>query len=342
MRRHAQQNLRDGLSVETLSHDRSVALAHAGMADYYAEADTLTAREAFWVLEGMIRAFARVILPEELRLFDMSRAIIEYAGWDTSAANLVAIVDMAAPLTTAGAERYGFPVGSWIYKEEKTTSASLTDARWAEGWEEDMQLVSGPRCLKAAHDIEIAATIVEGCAKGYTKWEAAEDAAGAASGRRVWHSPYTEGWRNGVGFDGEPLGWAWKRPKAYKGWEFTQTWDAYETPKAFIEAMSLDFLAPHFTQTRPLTIPAYIADEWIEQERLREQDRARLAAGPISLETLRRLAPQNFSSCTRFGSKCEFHALCWSTPPDVSPLDVGFVQREDPWAERLMGDEGEG
>lgn len=287
--------------------------------------DELTAKEVEWNLRGMFWGWHRVRWPHEQVLYDMSQARVEQK-LVSQETGLVAVMDLLVPLRSNG---------RWVYQDEKTTGVT-PDAAWMEEWTRKVQLAAGPLVASHALGLDVAYSVIVGHYKGY--WAKQED------GSRRWVTPFTQGWAQGVGFDGLPIDWAPKRPKTWKGWEFRYAWDVWPDVRTLVSRLHVDHLTKLYAQSDPIQVSPLQRDAWLRQGLKREEVLIQLAemekAGRADEVVLDLTAQQNWNACKsdRFGT-CRFFKVCWLPEVGADPVGSGFYRpRKDEWAELMKGE----
>lgn len=289
----------------------------------------LDKQEVQWALAGMFWAWYRARWPHEQQVYRMQEAVVEQKLVDKES-GLVAVMDLLVPLASTG---------QWIYQDEKTTGVLPSDT-WMEEWTRKVQLASGPIVAKGGLGIDVAYSVIVGHYKGYRKKD-------PKTGERRWVSPFTQGWRQGCGFDGLPLGWEPKRPSAWKGWEPFYTWEVWPSARLLVDRLPIELLQSLIVESPPIQVAPRQQAAWLRQGTLREEKLIQLAGlsaqGSVPQALMDSAAPQNWDACKsdRFGT-CRFYKLCWLEQVEADPVGSGFYRpRKDEWGDLMEGEDGD-
>lgn len=263
--------------------------------------------EQVCLLEGMLRGWARLVLPRILAEYDVVRVEGEVI-YDFLGCRLGAKPDVLL-------RRRGD--GTLWYVEWKTTSTLTPE--YFQSWTKAVQLHAGALGVSRSLGEDIAGAIVFALYKGF--WS-------KQRGRQ--ESIFCHGYgARGAAPENVEL-------------EYTYRAGLIKYPildvKKWVEEMPLDVLEAQFGDTGPVFLDERLCESWLRQTSLREAEIDRALdllygdnpTGDHDQEVLDRYFPQNFDECTpTWGSKCDFCDFCHVKAVGERPLESGiYVLRE--------------
>ena len=215
-------------------------------------------------------------------------------------------------------------LGDLHYREFKSTSKN--DQQWVDSWRQAPQLHIYAEALRRC-GVPVQTMVIEGMFKGWYNRKLK---------RPRQESPFCYGYaRNGH------WSYIWKN-----GWYKTPLWPASDTGislQEWIDGMSKQQLGGQFITTPPI-LPNYeLAEKWMRQRTLREEQ-ILAAKGRLHLEEEREaildeVFPQNLDHCEEsWGDPCPYLKLCHG-PQNVNPLTVGFQPRVSHHQPEIEGEE---
>lgn len=200
-------------------------------------------------------------------------------------------------------------------------NTSSTKPQWIASWGRSVQMHSSMFALNQSTDIKVERCLVVGLSKGYKDEKL-----------KTQRSPFNYGWVNREFGMVPQYSYEYQRSK---GWELFSTAEEFEDLEEWVAKMPQSLLSEQFPTTAPIFYREDIAQEWFNQQLIREAevgDAAEMLQKATTVEeitaVLRKAYRQNFSHCKpAYGYGCEFEELCWIPHVQADPLASGLFKR---------------
>lgn len=277
-------------------------------------------REQQALLEGTLRAFARVRLPALKADFEFV-AVEKEILWPVSPD----IIDRVRCDVLARRRSDG----GLFYVEWKTTSGGGDD--WAKQWEHNTQLLANTLAIEETLGERVEGVMIEGLVKGRRKID--ESLASPFFGQRIQNSPVCYGWVHEATGD-----YSVRFPRG-KGWRKIPTWEipGGGTERWVNEIMGVEDCRALFAPVPPIRPRREHLERWRRQTIAAERERAAkldmVAKDPRMLDMA---FPMNDEHCFRYwGHPCEFEPLCFGGEIAEDPVGSGLYQPHTPHHESV-------
>ena len=268
------------------------------------------------LVEGLIRGYARQVLPPLLAEFDLVGVEEEFLhphGQCVQGVRPDSLFERKSDKTL------------W-YMEEKTASSLGT--QWMQQWAKAIQLHT--TALAVEHHIgrEVQGIIVQGAYKGYVK-----------DGKQS--SIFCYGYARPGLTGGPDVYYQWKT-----GAKRTPVWEMKGGCRRWVEEMPEEVLSAQFVQAPPVFLQRRLVEAFLRQQERREmaiEDAGmEIRENPVddlsTEELLDDFFPQHFDQCApAMGSPCPYTNLCYNPHMGADPLQHGYTRRVPHHATDLRG-----
>lgn len=288
--------------------------------------------EQLCLLEGLVRAWARVRLPAILREFTVVSVEQEYRY--ELAPNIIVMVRLDAVLRRKSD-------GLLFIKDFKTVSA-IYDSDWGKKFEHDSQLLCYTLAAEGIFNEPVGGMLMEGLLKGKRALD--KGVTSPFQGQVIQQSPLCYAYRQRERVTGQYVydrEWArgaekfpiWDMPGGVRGW--LADWSDLDLSELFVV---LPAIRPERRDLERFRAQAAFQEETLRTqvdlvEAIREDaftSGADEAWDSYEL-ALNRLFPQNHNHCFRyFGYPCAMERLCFTQAIEEDPLGSGFYQERIP------------
>ncbi len=300
--------------VEKLRTEYLIEIEDRGIDGELLESLHFLVKEQLFLLEGLVRAWAKVRLPLILQEYDVI-SIEEALEWE-----------MAPGIkhrTRVDALLRRKADGLYFTKEFKSTSEA--DDWWAKRWEHNSQILVNTLVVEEVKGIPIEGVLIEGVNKGIRKVDTAKRS--PFYGKKIQMSPLCYGWEKDRMI----------RPDYLNGALRVAAWESY-TSEEWVGLMAEVDLDKLFTPLNPIRALPQQMERWknqtIYQERMIQGD---LEPWPDDEEGwtedawythLDQCFPMNDDHCYRYkGYACPMESLCFNEQVKEDPLGSGLYQR---------------
>jgi len=270
-------------------------------------------REQRTLLEGTIRAWLRIRLPQLQAQFDFL-AVEKELRWPLDPE--ATIIDQVRCDVLARRKTDG----GLFYVEWKTTTTGGDE--WIKQWEHNTQILANVLAVEEMLHERCEGVMIEGILKGRRKID--EAARSPFNGKKIQFSPLCYGYKHVVAGEYSP------RYQAAKGWYKIATFEEMPIKEWVEQVMTVEDCSALFAPVPPIRPNRRHLERWRRQTIVVEKDRA------FALDQVARgadpdlLFPMNDEHCFRYwGHPCPFEPLCFREEIEQDPLGSGLYQRRE-------------
>lgn len=268
------------------------------------------------LVEGILRGFARQVLPQLLREFNPLMVETEFTH-DHDGCRQGVKPDLLAERILDGTLWY------WEWK-----STSSVGERWALQWPKAIQLHTTAWATGRYLGREVDGVMVQGAYKGYDK-------GGAQT------SIFCYGYQRPGNIGGPEVNYKWSN-----GARRVPVWEMAGGVRGWVERMPDEILSEQFVQTPPIFLQRRLVESFLKQTALREREIAEASASLREIATadyaredvrgwqmaavLDKVFPQHFNECTpAIGAPCAYGDCCFNPHVAADPIGSGlYVWRQ--------------
>ena len=278
-------------------------------------------RSGAWtcIMEGLLRAFHRVILPAILREFEVIDVeqpcllplIPEQHAWFVAKPDLI----LRSRIT-----------GKLWYWEHKSTGSD--DAKWINSWTKAVQVHTGLKAAERLYGEPFDGCYVLGWYKGYHDRY-----------NNIQVSPFSYGWFSPGAPGVMPDRYEYKEPQKWKGWERVAVANLVEGMAGWVSEMPDEIVHAQFIKTPPLLVREDLIERYLNQLRKHAYDIRIFQAKANhveneaqALQILDEHFPQAFNKCEPSWGRynCAMGEACWSSAVAADPVASGLYRKNDP------------